>query len=280
MLTLYLFSSSDEHHKLIPRHQNSNIMYQLTKLFSLLSFLSCYHSNAAYVRSRTSSFDKDGHVTIERPKGTDEGDLLFLFLSRTDDVLPVKLPGWKHAASCLKRKNAVDECLTIEECDDHIDGDMCYGGKDLGTVVFYRQIEREEPKSYSWNIEGFHRNPAWAILIAIREGNVNIDNPVRSIATVSCDKSVKGHFPSVFGKKRDVLLLSMAFDDRADIDDFKAPTGTKLEAYVEDKDEAGFLFSKKLSREGQTGVRVTRGNGRDPGRCKDALISLVVRRKK
>ena len=128
--------------------------------------------------------------------------------------------------------------------------------------------------------EGLKGNPAWAILVAVNNANINVQNPVRSIATVSCDKSVRGHFPSVFGKKRDVLLLSMAFDDAAGLDDFKAPTGTRLEAFVEDSDEAGFLYSKELSKDGQTGIRVTRGKGRDPGRCKDALISLIVRRKK
>lgn len=250
-------------------------MISLLLLFCTIFFSS---AKAANVRSSSHAYDKDGYIKISRPKGSKEGDLLFLFLSRTDDVLPVKLKGWKLGASCLKKHNTVKKCYTIEECDDKRYDDFCYGGTDLGTVIFYKIVRDNEPSSYSWNIEGLKGNPAWAILAAVREANINTDNPIRSVNTVSCDRSDHSEFPSVYGKRRDALLLSMAFDDKSYVRRFGAPSGTHITDYVRGNDEAGFLYTKELTKEGETGVRSTRGPGDDF--CKDALISLVVRRRK
>jgi len=127
------------------------------------------------------------------------------------------------------------------------------------------------------DIAAYFGRPAWAILTAVKNADITDENPVRSVATASCDSSDSSKFPSVYGKTNDLLLLSMVFDDYASVSDFQAPSGTNMEGYISGYDEAGFLYSKELTREGETGIRTTKGDGSD--KCKDALISLVVRRR-
>lgn len=224
----------------------------------------------------TSAYHPTGDITINRPPNSEKDDLLFLFLSRTDDALPIRLNGWVPVASCLKKHNNIENCMAIEECDLIWKG-YCYGGPDLGTVVFYRKVTDYEPSNYHMNITAYFGRPAWAILTAVKNADITNENPVRSVATASCDLSDSSKFPSVYGKTDDVLLLSMVFDDYASVSDFQPPLGTKMESYVSGYDEAGFLYSKELTNEGETGIRTTEGDGRD--KCKDALISLVVRRR-
>mmetsp|Transcript_26759 Transcript_26759/g.32441 ORF Transcript_26759/g.32441 Transcript_26759/m.32441 type:complete len:161 (-) Transcript_26759:239-721(-) len=90
-------------------------------------------------------------ITVKRPRKTKEGDVLFLFLSRTDDVLPLELKGWESAASCFKRGNAQEECSTIDDCVK-LSGNGRYceefsngsRGLDLATVVFYRRATDDD----------------------------------------------------------------------------------------------------------------------------------------
>ena len=251
-------------------------MNHLTKITVLLSITQ--QTFSATVRpGTTSAYHPTGDINITRPIQSEKDDLLFLFLSRTDEALPVQLNGWKPVASCLKKHNNVKSCTTIDKCGLFMWKGYCYGGPDLGTVVFFRKVVDDEPSYYHMNITAFYGRPAWAILTAVKNADITSENPIRSVATSSCDLSSKSIFPSVYGKTDDVLLLSMVFDDHASIQEFGAPIGTKMESYVSGHDEAGFLYSRKLTSEGETGVRVTVGPGSEY--CKDALISLVVRRR-
>ena len=51
---------------------------------------------------------------MSRLKGSKEGDALFLFSSRTDDVLSVELKGGKLGASCLKKHNTVKNVMLLK----------------------------------------------------------------------------------------------------------------------------------------------------------------------
>ena len=178
----------------------------------------------------TSTYDKKGIINITRPALSQKDDLLFLFLSRTDDGLPVKLDGWKPVASCLKKKNSVRNCATIDECDEiFMWNDYCYSGADLGTVVFYRKVTDYEPSFYYMNITANYGRPAWATLSAVKNADIVSENPIRSVSTMSCDKTNYSSFPSAYGKKDDLLLLSLAYDDKAVEQNFIPPNGTKLE---------------------------------------------------
>ena len=144
--------------------------------------------------------------------------------------------------------------------------------------IFNKKVGDNEPSSYSWNIEVLKGNPASAMFAAIREVNINTNNPTRSANTASCNRSYHSKFPSVYGKIIDVVLLDMAFDDKSFVRRFRAPSGTHVADFIRGRDEAGFLHTKELIIEGKTEVRSTRGS--IDNYCKYALISLVVRRRK
>jgi len=67
----------------------------------------------------------------------------------------------------------------------------------------------------------------------------------------------------------------MAFDDTTKKDDFKAPNGMSMYSWIAGKDEAGYVYGEKLSKDGQTGTRKTNGDG-GPS-AKDALIALTIK---
>ena len=144
--------------------------------------------------------------------------------------------------------------------------------------MFCKKVGDNEPSSCSWNIEGLKGNPAWAMPAAIREVTINTDDPMRSENTVTCDRPDHSEFTSFYGKRRDVLLLSMAFNEKSYARRFRAPSGAHVADHIRGSDEAGFSHAKELTREDETGVRSNRGSCDDC--CKDALISLVVRRRK
>ncbi|WP_144394542.1 hypothetical protein [Pleionea sediminis] len=221
------------------------------------------------------SYSSDDKLRIDTPSTANNGDLLMLFLSRTDDLLPIRLSSWDFAAACFKTSNGQNSCHQVRDCIDR-DGDYCMrfdggSGRDLATVVFTKSVSSNEPNNYSFNLRG--KKPTWAIMTAVRGANLN--NPIRDVATESDDGSSDSLFPSVYGKENDLLLLSMAFDDTAQKDDFRAPDGMELVDWTRGSDEAGFLYSETLSSTGETGKRKTHGPG-GPS-AKDALISLTVR---
>ncbi len=227
----------------------------------------------------TSVWDSNGQgVTVSKPANTKAGDLMVLVLHRTDDMLPHTVSGWTRRAECYKEDNGF-QCLNVSDCSS-ISGNFCrrfqdkYSGRDLAQVVFTRTAGSSEPGSYSFNLnQDSDGHPGWAILTTLRGANTS--SPVRATANRGCDNDDDSLFPSVDGRKGDMLLLSQSFDDAVSRDKFGAPTGMSTFGYVSNSDEAGFLFGGILTQDGATGVRRTNGSGASA--CKDALVSLTIK---
>jgi len=207
--------------------------------------------------------------------------MLFVFISRSDGRQPMEIPGWTRAAECFKAYNSQSRCWTADDCKEWSDWKVgtCNtfkdgsNGGDLNTVVFYRMADPKK-SSYTFDVS-WTTKPTWAIMTAINKSHIDTSNPIRNVESESNDGSSDSIFPSVYGKKGDILLLSMAFDDKTDEDNFQPPDGTKLLGYKSYSDEAGFLYGAVLSEDGNTGEMKTHGNG--AAKNKDALISLVLR---
>lgn len=227
----------------------------------------------------TQIWDADGQgVKIAKPANTKAGDLMVLVLHRTDDMLPYSVNGWTRRAECYKEDNGY-QCLNIADCSSS-SGGFCtrfqskYNGRDLAQVVFTRTASSTEPSSYSFNLnQDSSGHPGWAILTTLRGANTS--SPVRATANKGCDNDKDSMFPSVDGRKGDMLLLSQSFDDAIGRDKFGAPNGMSTFGYVSNSDEAGFLFGGILTQDGPTGVRRTNGDG--ASECKDALVSITIK---
>ncbi len=227
----------------------------------------------------TQVWDSDGQgLNISKPSNAQAGDLLVLVLHRTDDVMPYAVSGWTRRAECFKEDNGY-QCLNVSDCSSS-SGGFCtrfqnkYNGRDLAQVVFTKTAGSSEPSSYSFNMnQDSSGHPGWAILTALRGASTT--SPVRAWANKGCDNDVDSLFPSVDGRKGDMLLLSQSFDDKVAKDLFGAPSGMSTFGYVANSDESGFLYGGLLSADGATGVRRTSGSGASS--CKDALVSLTIK---
>lgn len=238
------------------------------------------HGSYAVTATRKSGYDGI-NIKIKLPDRTRPGDTLFLFLSRTDGLLPLSIRGWTKGAECFKSTNRQGKCLTEEHCIQR-NGKYCLKfrrdgvtgtGKDLATVMFHKKVtSNQEPGCFTISLPG--KTTTWGILTAIP--SVNENRPILSFAGRSCDAAWKSVFPSVKGKANDVLLLSQSFDDTAARSDFLPPDGMTRLGFTTSIDEAGFLYGKKLDRAGNIGEKKTRGAGGP--KCKDALLSVVVNR--
>lgn len=222
-----------------------------------------------------------GLLEIARPTGSTKGDLLVLFLHRTDDDLPLFVDGWKRIAECYKSRNG-QQCATEPDCTIWHNQDFCeeFGSKgnghDLSQAVFVREVASNEKSSYRFNLNRDNTgHPGWAILTALRGADSR--DPVRDWSNTGCDKNPDSLFPSVYGEKGDILLLSQSFDDAIAQEKFGPPPGTTDFGYISKSDEAGFLFGGILKTAGNTGTKETQGTG-GPN-CKDALISLTIKPK-
>ena len=226
----------------------------------------------------TSSYDKDGKIAWDIPRLATKGDLLLLFISRTGNTLPLKINGWKYAASCFKSRDDQKQCWTRMDCKKEINGycaEFPKGrGKDLATIVFFKEWSEYDPGTFQYDLP-VNQYAGWGFLLVVN-GAADYSTPIRDTNTSSKDDSVYSIFPSVYGKEGDLLLLSMAFDDRAEETDFRPPNGTDLINFVNGRDEAGFLYSKELTANNATGELATKGPGGPEN--KDALISLVLKR--
>lgn len=229
----------------------------------------------------TEVWDSDGQgVTVSRPSGTRAGDLMVLILHRTDDHLPFEVSGWNRAAECYKEDNGY-QCLNVSDCTTR-SGSFCdrfqgkYRGRDLAQVVFYKRAGSSEPGSYRFNMnKDSSGHPGWAILTTLRGANTS--DPIRDTANRGCDRNADSLFPSVYGRKGDMLLLSQSFDDAVSQSKFGAPGGMSTFGYVSKSDEAGFLYGAVLDKDGETGERKTSGEGASS--CKDALVSVTIKAK-
>lgn len=229
----------------------------------------------------TETYDSNGeNVRVNKPSGTQTGDLLVLALHRTDDYLPLRLSGWTRAAECLKRDNGYD-CSTYEDCTDWRDNTFCErfgdsgrGARDLAQAIFYKRVSSNEPSSYTFDMNpSSSGHPGWAILTALRGANTS--DPVRDWSHEGCDNNADSLFPSVYGQAGDMVLLSQSFDDAVAQSKFNAPDDTTTFGYVSQSDEAGFLFGGTLDSNGETGSMKTHGDGASS--CKDALISITIK---
>ncbi|MEM9454541.1 MAG: hypothetical protein AAGF11_10205 [Myxococcota bacterium] len=230
----------------------------------------------------TETYDSNGQdLSIDRPSGSQSGDLLLLFMHRTDDELPLELDGWTRGASCFKQDNGYD-CYTADDCVEYRNGgEFCarfgekrHRGRDLAQAVFYREVSSGEPSEYEFDLNrDSSGHPGWAILTALRGARTN--DPIRDWSHEGCDDNSDSKFPSVFGQAGDMVLLSQSFDDAISKSKFNPPDDTEDLGYVSQSDEAGFLFGGILSSTGDTGSMKTHGAG-GPS-CKDALVSLTVK---
>lgn len=169
-----------------------------------------------------------------------------------------------RAAHCVDRDGPY--CLKFRR-----DGEIG-DGQDLAQVLFYRRLRSDDPGCFTIDIPG--GTTVWTVATAVT--NVNVDKPIRRVAGTSCDVNWDSKFPSVYGNKNDVLLLSQCFDDTAEKNHFRPPEGTDLLGWTNSYDEAGFLFGKKLNESGNTGKLITGGPGGP--KCKDAMLSVIVNR--
>lgn len=256
--------------------------------------------------STTTMSNGEGFIKFTAPSAAEIGDTLFLFFSRTDGPIPLRIKGWTNAAQCFKSSNEQEACMdestcrftikkeSIEYCKEFAKG----RGKDLGQAVFYHTLTQADKdgsadgwRFWSMNLHG--TNKAWAIVVAIP--NVNENHPVRNYAGLTCDKEHGSVFASVFGKTNDVLLLSQGFDDSAKKAHFLPPPGTSLLSFITGDDEAGFVYGNRIVGVGETGKLTTGGSGGRrndaPGvgatkrlkhhrDCKDVTFSVMVNRSK
>jgi hypothetical protein len=110
------------------------------------------------------------------------------------------------------------------------------GGNDLGTVMFYQGVTKDDPGCWDVDLQG---GSSWAIITEIT--NVNERDPIRDVSGKSCGKLSDSVFPNVHGKENDVLLMSSSFDDPATLDKFMPPSGASVLGYVRIKGNVSFI---------------------------------------
>ena len=219
-------------------------------------------------------------MSVHITNSTSLSYLSLSIISRTDGLLPLRISGWKRGAECFKTRNRQNNCMRAAHCIES-DGPYCLkfrrdgevgNGRDLATVLFYRHLKADDPGCFTIDIPG--GTTTWAIATVVTA--VNKNKPIGRVSGTSCDTEWQSAFPSVYGDKDDVLLLSQCFDDTALKSHFRPPDSTELLGFTKSVDEAGFLFGKKLDKDGQTGELITGGPGGP--KCKDAMLSVVVNR--
>jgi len=262
---------------------------------------SLFSSNWLDYVSSTTAYSSNGYLEIQAPRldgsVADEDNVLFLFLSRTDDWLPYSLgslDGWEPlGADCYKSKNYQSSCHSVVNGDcvtsNYTDGysyctefDDGTDGTDLATVVFYRSGGSNSYKStYEFDLPGWGE-PSWAVMLAVSSRLVDVSSSgkpvVVDVATTSCDDEYESVFPSVVGDVGDLLLLHMSNDDSESEHRFQPPhVADAMIGYVTGHDETGILYGGILEERGSTGEMWTQGEGSSA--CKDNLISITLRRR-
>jgi hypothetical protein len=152
-----------------------------------------------------------------------------LVLHRTDSTLPFEVSGWTRRAECYKEDNGY-QCLNVSDCTSRF-WRLLHHGSRTSTVdsiwhrsCLHRTASSSEPSSYSIQHDQgrLHCHPGWAILTTLRGANTSA--PVRAWANKGCDNDDNDSlFPSVDGRKGDMLLLSQSFDDFVSKGTFSAP---------------------------------------------------------
>jgi hypothetical protein len=239
--------------------------------------------------SATTGTDQHGSPSIRVPNGTVAGDLLLLFLHRTDDTNfwdgPTQLKGRMSAWRSGGWQGPVATCAV----DNGPRGDFDCKGKeaDLNQVLYWKKATaddlRKDGSQYeklTVNFPGSH--PAWIIMATIRNAETS-SNPVRAwTGQTTCDKILGTRFPSVSGKSGDLLLLSQSYDDGkntgVDSGSFPAKSGFTRRAQILDNDEAGHLYSRLLTATGATAQYETDAGTGSLHPCKDLAVSIVIKK--
>ena len=179
-------------------------------------------------------------VEIDLPPKAQSGDLLVMFLHRTDDYMPYFLPNWERKAWCFKGNNhynCATECIQLSSVVGDNGERYCrrfqhpgrrgqpptyedtfdpIRGQDLSQAVFVRDFTEQgfmtNQTSIAVDFSGSESHEAWIILVVIRGANT-ID-PVRDSAVTGADLSNHSVFPHVVGEPNDIILFSQSFDDR------------------------------------------------------------------
>jgi hypothetical protein len=243
-----IFSTTEE----VSTTLSDVVISELSDIFSMTEEVSTTNLTDWYHGSTTTITRKrdNGTIALLVPPDAKVDDHLFLFLSRTDDYLPLQLDQWTSVAQCFKSSNEQAVCLTASDCTKQED-DYCKTftkgrGRDLGTAVYFHKLTPNDRNDdgvvnnmwRNWTIDIRGNNTAWAIINAI--AGVNEKQPVLTTAGTSCDKEPGSVFPSVNGKVNDILLLSQSFDDTANIEHFLPPEGTMLLDWIKGDDEVSF----------------------------------------
>ncbi len=247
----------------------------------------------AYVAS-TGGTAQNGTPTIRVPNGTQAGDLLLLFLHRTDDTnfwasnssgdrLVDRLRPWRSGGW----SGPVATCAF-----DNSAGDFDCAGQqsDLNQVLYWKKATTDDLRRDPGDNTQYERmtidfpgsHPAWAIMATIRNGGSS-SNPVRAWkGQTRCDNISGTTFPSVTGNAGDLLLLSQSFDDgsgsRLTSSNFTAGSGITRYRQVLDHDEMAHLYGRPLTSTGATPVYQAIGGSPAPSSCKDIAVSIVIRK--
>ena len=248
------------------------------------------------VVATTAGTDQGGTPILRVPNGTQPGDLLLLFLHRTDDT-----NFWANASSGNRLSDRLRPWRSggwqgpVATCAfDNSNGDFDCGGQqnDLNQVLYWKKATtddlRLDPSDSSRyekiaiDFPGSH--PAWAIMATVRNGGAS-SNPVRAWAgQTRCDNLEGTRFPAVSGGRAgDLLLLSQSFDDGLSSGvssrSFTAQSPITRYRQILDNDEAGHLYGRVLTEDGTTSSYQTNGDAdRNLSSCKDIAVSIVIRR--
>lgn len=250
----------------------------------------------------TRGTSQSGTPRIRVPNGTEVGDLLLLFLHRTDDtnfwadnsagdrladrISPTRGDAWKGpVATCAF---------------DNSNGDFDCAGKqsDLNQVLYWKRATADDLRKDGTEFERLSidfpgSKPAWVIMATVENGGAS-SNPVRAWkGQTSCDGIEGTRFPSVTSSSSnpiragDLLLLSQSFDDGSgspgyvSSGSFVFPSSSPITRYqyVIDDDEAGHLYGRVLGANGSTSSYQTNGDpNRSLDKCKDIAVSIVIRK--
>ena len=232
----------------------------------------------------------NGEITVTVPASAEKGDLLGLFVHRTDGPLYEDadaiadggLPlvdgivdnSWKKEAACYMKVNG-------EPCTEE------WRHQDL-IQMFLWKVYNEETESYTIQMPAhkkskLHITPQWATLVVLRNADPN--SPVYGTATRSPDGTRKSLFPKVKVPERGYLLLSQSFDDAVGSNVFQPPDNTRSLAYITgdedeygcDNDETGFLFGTPIATASAGQEYITNGDGVSTD--KDIMMSISIRPK-
>lgn len=65
-------------------------------------------------RETTTAYETGDLIITAPSTGNSEDNLLFLFLNRTDALLPLEVPGWTRVAGCFKSEDDQPRCHTAD----------------------------------------------------------------------------------------------------------------------------------------------------------------------